>query len=69
MVIGKRRNVFRVFFSGWERGLREGGYVGQFFHGGFIMGKRNSMKGAQDFLAFFKKNMQQIFSTGCKEQH
>ena len=36
--------------------------------------KKISMKGAQDFLALFKKNnekinMKKFFSTGSKEQH
>ena len=40
----------------------------------FVMGKKISMKGAQDFLALKKKhnekiNMKKFFSTGSKEQH
>ena len=37
-------------------------------------GKKNSMKGAQDFQALFKKEQwknkyEKVFSTGSKEQH
>ena len=40
----------------------------------FFIGKQISMKGVQDFLAFFEKNdekinMKKFFSTESKEQH
>ena len=55
MVIGKCTDVFReIFWLG--DGLRGRGYVGGAFHGGIGHGvKKISMKGAQDFLALFKK--------------
>ena len=55
MVIGKCTDVFRgIFWLG--EGLRKRGYAGGAFHGGICHGGRAfPMKGAQDFLALFKK--------------
>ena len=57
MVIGKCTDVFRGMF--WlEELLRRGRYVGGTFpKGNLSCGKKISMKGAQDFLALFKKTM------------
>ena len=52
MVIGKCREVSReIFMVGGGGGYAGRSFLGGIYHGG----KRNSMKGAQNFLALFKK--------------
>ena len=79
MVTGKCTDVFRGTFllfgrESWD--VWGGGvYVGGYFHGkNSHGGMRLSMKGAQDFLALFKKKQwknkyEKCFSTESEEQH
>ena len=66
MVIGECTDVFRGIFLVGRRGWEEGAMWGN-----FPWGKKNSVKGAQHFLALFKKNekinMKKFFSTGKME--
>ena len=57
MVIGKCTDVFRgIFWLGGGVEKREiGDMFGELSIEEFVMGKKISMKGAQDFLALFKK--------------
>ena len=60
------------FFSGWERGRGGGVTWDDLSMENLSWGKRNSMKGAQDFLAFFKnkiKKNEKVLATGYTEQH
>ena len=73
MVIGKCTGVFRRIF--WlEAGVEKRRICwGNFPSRNLSWGKKISMKGAQDLLAFLKKNekinMKKFFSAGSKQQH
>ena len=43
--------------------LKRGGYVRGTFLGNFSWGKKISMKGAQDFLALFKKKLKNKYES------
>ena len=51
MVIGKCTDVFKGDYFGLGGGLRVGAMWEDISLEEYVMGERNSMKGAQDFLA------------------
>ena len=56
MVIGKCTDIFRGIFSGWVEGGQEKEVMwDDLFMDNLSWGKKNSMKGEQDFLVFLKK--------------
>ena len=55
MVNGKCKDIFGGFFFVGGRVEKRGNLLGELSIEEYVMGKKISMKGVQDFLALFKK--------------